>query len=108
MNRAWWRKAVFFFVLGSMGLAAGCGETDVDGKYRDAGGAVRVILKDGKASMDVGPVHIDAKYTVDGDKVTIKPNGGPNPDEVVLTIGKDGSLAATKPNALFDRLVKEK
>jgi hypothetical protein len=108
MKKAWCRKAIAVFVLGVVGLAAGCFEPNVDGKYRDADGAVRVELKDGKASIDVGPVHIDAKYAVDGDKVTIKPNGGPNPDEVVLTIGKDGSLAATKPNALFDRLVKEK
>ena len=108
MNRAWRRNTAVVFVLTYIGLLAGCSQTNVDGKYRDAEGAVTVVLKDQRASMDFGPVHIDAKYTVDGDKVTIKPEGGPNPDAVVLTIGKDGSLIATTPNPLFSKLVKAK
>jgi hypothetical protein len=53
-------------------------------------------------------VYIDGKYTVDGDKVTLKPVNDPNPDTLILTIGKDGSLNATSPNPLFDKLVKTK
>jgi hypothetical protein len=108
MNRTHGRNAVAVFVLGYLGLAAGCSQTNVDGKYQDLAGAVTVELKDQKASMDIGPVHIDAKYTVDGDKVTIKPDGGPNPDAVVLNISKDGSLVAATPNPLFNKLVKAK
>ena len=108
MKDSWFRSAVVVFVLTSTGLAVGCFETNVDGKYRDPEGVVKVELKDGKATMDVGQVHIDGKYTVDGDKVTLKPVNGPNPDTLVLTIGKDGSLTATNPNPLFDKLVKTK
>ena len=94
MNGAAVRNAVVAFVLGSMGLAAGCSGANVEGKYHDAGGAVKLDLKDGRAAMDVGPVHINAKYTVDGNKLTIKPDGGPNPEAIALAIGKDGSLTA--------------
>jgi hypothetical protein len=106
MNGSVRRNAVIGLVLGSMGLAAGCSGANVDGKYRDAQGAVKMELKDGKAAMDIGPVHIDAKYSVDGDKLTITPAAGPNPDAIALTIGKDGSLTATTPNPLFEKLVK--
>jgi hypothetical protein len=108
MKNAWFRKAVVVLILTAMGFAAGCFETNVDGKYRGPEGVVRLELKDGKVAMDVGQIHIDGKYTVDGDKLTIKPVAGPNPDVVVLTIQKDGSLKADRPNELFDRLIKVK
>jgi hypothetical protein len=108
MKKAWFRNAVLIFVLASVGLAVGCSATNVEGKYQDREGAVKMELKDGKATIDFGLIHIDAKYTVDGDKVTIKPISGPNPDSMVLTIGKDGSLNAATPNPLFDKLVKTK
>jgi hypothetical protein len=106
MNGAVCRSAVVAFVLGSIGLAVGCSGPNVEGKYRDADGGVKLDLKGGRAAMDVGPVHIDANYTVDGDKLTIRPDGGPNPDAIALAVGKDGSLTATTPNPLFGKLVK--
>jgi len=59
MKDSWFRSAVVVFVLTSTGLAVGCFEKNVDGKYRDPEGLVKVELKDGKATLDVGQVHID-------------------------------------------------
>jgi hypothetical protein len=108
MNTLWCRRAVVVLVVTAMGFAAGCFNTDVSGKYRDAEGAVKLELKDGKATLDVGQVRIDGKYSLDGDTITIKPIDGPNPDTLVLTVGKDGSLATAKRNQLFEKLIKEK
>ncbi|MBV9183088.1 MAG: hypothetical protein JO356_17435 [Acidobacteria bacterium] len=107
MKNSWSRKAIVVLALTTVGIAAGCFDADVDGKYREAEGAVKLELKEGKATLDVGQVRIDGKYTVDGDKVTIRPVDGPNPDTLVLTVGKDGSLSAP-PNGLFTKLVKTK
>jgi len=108
MRSTWIRKVLAVCTLAVIGFAVGC-FNDPAGSYRDAeephGGTV-LELKDGKATINFGQMRIDAKYTVDGDKVTIKPEGGPA-EPLVLIIQSDGSLKAERANPLFQRLVKK-
>jgi hypothetical protein len=92
MNSSWIRKALLLSVLAGAGLAVGCGGPDRDGMYRDSAGAVTLELKGGKASLNYGGLHVDGAYTVDGDKITIKPTVGETSQTMVLTINKDGSI----------------
>ena len=108
MSKTWIRKVVAVCALVVIGFAVGC-FNDPAGSYRDAeeaNGATVLELKDGKATINFGQIRIDAKYTVDGDKVTIKPEGGPA-QTLVLIIQGDGSLKAETPNPLFQKLVKK-
>jgi len=108
MKNAWVRKTMVVLSLAAVSLAVGCFDPDVTGRYRDTEGAVQVELKDGKATVLLGQIRIDGKYTQDGDKVTITPDGGPSRDVLVLTVDKDGSLNSATPNPLFSKLVKAK
>jgi hypothetical protein len=92
MNSSWIRKALLISVLAGAGLAMACG-SNPDGKYRDSDGTVTLELKDGKASMNFAQIHMDGTYTVDGDKLTIRPVSGDTSQTMVLTINKDGSLS---------------
>lgn len=96
MTSAWNRK-VIVFVLAGASFAAGCGSifgggSGPDGKYQASDGSVTLQLNGGKASMDIGPIHIDAAYTVSGDKLTVRPTEGAISQTMVFTINKDGSL----------------
>jgi len=109
MKNIWFRKVVAALTLAVVGFAVGCFDPDVTGKYRDNEGAVQLELKSsGQATLNLGQLRIDAKYTQDGDKVTITPEGGPSPNVLVLSVDKDGSLVATTPNSLINKLVKMK
>ena len=61
-------------------------------RYEDANKTVALELKDGKASMSVGPVRVDGDYKVDGDKVVIRPSEGDTSQTVTFSRNKDGSL----------------
>jgi hypothetical protein len=92
VNNPWVRKALLVSVLAGAALVVGCGSANPDGKYRDSDGAVNLELKDGKASLDYGQIHIDGTYKVDGDKITIQPVVGDTRQTMVFVINKDGSI----------------
>ncbi len=107
MNSSWFRKALVVSVLAGACLAVGCFGTNPEGKYRDADGAVTLELKGGKAGLNYGMVHIDGAYTVDGDKITVRPLEGNTSQTMVFTINKDGSLTGP-PGSDIGRLEKAK
>jgi hypothetical protein len=104
MNSRWISKTLLVFVLAGVGLAVACG-SNPEGKYRDADGSVTLELKSGKAGLNYGQVHIDGAYTVDGDKLTIRPLEGATEQTMVFTMNKDGSLTGP-PGIGMDHLVK--
>jgi hypothetical protein len=91
LNSPWMRKATLVSVLAAAALAIGCGGNP-EGKYRDAQGAVTLELKGGKATLEYGRIRIDGTYTVDGDKITMRPTVGNTSQTMVFTINKDGSI----------------
>jgi len=91
MNHSRIRAALLIVLLVGATLAAGCG-SNLEGKYRDAEGAVTLELKDGKAKLNYGGLQLDATYTVDGDKISLRPAGGETAQSMVLTVNKDGSI----------------
>jgi len=111
MNNSWFRKGLLVFVLTGAGLAAGCGGSILgggskpDGKYQSSDGSVTLELNGGKASLNIAQIHIDAAYTVDGNKLTIRPLEGAVSQTMIFTINKDGSLDAPQ-GAPFPRLEK--
>jgi hypothetical protein len=84
-------KAVLAGALACMGVLAGCVASGHEGSYREADGAVTLELKAGKASMNIGQIHIEGPYSEDGGKVTIHPEPGET-QPMVLTVNQDGSL----------------
>lgn len=106
-------RAILVFVLIGAGFAAGCGGSilgggsNPDGKYQASDGSVTLELNGGKASLNVAQIHIDGAYTVDGNKLTIRPLEGAISQTMVFTINKDGSLDAPQ-GAPFPRLEKVK
>ncbi len=106
MNRAWVRRALVIAILAGVGFAVGCG-AHVDGTYKDSDGAVTLKLNAGKASMDFGPVHLDAAYSVSGNKVTLTPLQGDTRQTLVFTIDSDGSLEPPA-GTMFPKLLKQK
>jgi hypothetical protein len=102
-----WLRGVISAALGVlMAGLLGCLGHGVDGKYHDADGMMKVELAGGKATLDLGRDHIDGTYTVDADKVTIRPTAQPNVDLMVLMVNKDGTLSAPT-NGNFVKLVKD-
>src|ERR1700733_5604697 len=93
MNNSWIRTVVLVCILAGLSLAAGCGGTNVEGTYHDPDNAVTLELKGGKAGLNLGMLHIDGAYTVDGNKLTIQPPEGNTGETMVFGINKDGSLA---------------
>ena len=91
MRSLWIRKALVVLVLAGAALEIGCLSPDRDGTYRDAAGAVTLELKGGKAALNYGGIHIDGTFTVDGDKLTIRPTVGNTSQTMVFTGDKDGS-----------------
>jgi len=87
MHSSWIHKALLVAVLAGLGLAVGC--SSVEGKYRDSDGIVSLELKSGKASLNIGPEHLDCTYTVDGNKVIIRPTVGDTSRTIVLTLKGD-------------------
>ena len=85
-------KSLLILVLAGAILAVGCGGGSAEGKYKDAEGAINLELKGGKATLNLGPSRIDGTYTVDGDKVSIRPTVGDTSQAMVFTMNKDGSL----------------
>jgi hypothetical protein len=111
MASAWSRNVMLVVVLAGAGLAAGCGGSifgggsSPEGKYQASDGSVTLELTGGKASLNIAQIHIDAAYTVDGNKLTIRPLEGAVSQTLVFTINKDGSLDAPQ-GAPFPRLLK--
>ena len=111
MTSRWILKTILVFVFIEAGFAAGCGGSifgggsNPDGKYQASDGSVTLELNGGKASLNIAQIHIDAAYTVDGNKLTIRPLEGAISQTIVFTINKDGSLDAPQ-GAPFPRLVK--
>jgi hypothetical protein len=91
MKSPWMRKALLVTVLAAAVLAAGCG-SNPEGKYRDAQGAVTLELKGGMATLDYGRIRIDGTYTVDGNKITMRPTVGNTSQTMVFTLNKDSSI----------------
>jgi len=106
MNRSWIRKALLSSVLTGITLAVACGNNP-EGKYRDSQGAVTLELKGGKATLDYGLIRIDGTYTVDGDKITIRPTVGDTRQTMVLTVNSDGSIDGP-PGSEITKLRKAK
>jgi hypothetical protein len=106
MTSSWIRKAILISIMAGACLAIGCGSKP-EGTYKDPDGAVTLALKDGKASLDFGMIHIDAAYTVDGDKLTLTPLQGNAAQAMVFVINSDGSLAGP-PGSEMPKLVKAK
>lgn len=107
MKTPWMLKTILVLVLAGGSLAVGCGNSSVEGTYKDSEGAVTLELKGGKASLNAGMVRIDGAYTVDGNKVTIRPTEGADADALVFTIDKDGSLDPP-PGGAFTKLGRTK
>jgi hypothetical protein len=107
MNGSWIRNAILVFVLADLSLAAGCGGASVEGTYHDSDNAVTLELKGGKVGLNFGMMHIDGAYTVDGDKITIRPLEGDTSQTMVFVINNDGSLAGPQGSEM-PRLVKAK
>jgi hypothetical protein len=107
MNSSWIRKALLISVLAIAGLAVGCGDSGRDGTYRDSAGAVTLELKGGQANLNYAGIRIDGTYTVDGDKITIRPTVGNTSQTMVLTINKDGSIDGP-PGSEITKLQKAK
>jgi hypothetical protein len=91
MKSRWMRKTLLVSVLAAAVLAAGCG-SNPEGKYRDSDGSVTLELKGGKATLDYGRIRIDGTYTVDGDKITMRPTVGEISQTMIFTMNKDGSI----------------
>jgi hypothetical protein len=106
MNHCWLRKGLLIFVLSGVAFVAACGSSNPEGKYQDSEGTVTLELKGGKANMTAGPIQLAGTYTVDGDKLIIRPAEGDTSQSVTLSINKDGSLDA--PNGAMPRLQKAK
>jgi hypothetical protein len=85
------RSALLVSVLAAAALAVGCG-SNPEGKYRDAEGAVTLELRGGKATLDYGRIRIDGTYTVDGNKITMRPTVGETSQTMVFTVNNDGSI----------------
>ena len=105
MNSRWISNAFLVLILTGAAVVAGCGGANPEGKYRDSDGSVTLELKSGKAGLNYGQVHIDGAYTVDGDKLTIRPLEGATEQTMVFTMNKDGSLTGPAGTGM-DRLVK--
>jgi len=111
MTSPWNRNAILVFVLIGTGFAAGCGGSifgggsNPDGKYQASDGSVTLELNGGKASLNIAQIHIDAAYTVDRNKLTIRPLEGAVSQTIVFTMNKDGSLDPPQ-GAPFPRLQK--
>jgi len=91
MNHSRIHAVLLIALLTGAALAVGCG-SNLEGKYRDAEGAVTLQLKDGKANLNYGGLQLEATYTVDGDKISLRPAGGEAAQAMVLTVNKDGSI----------------
>jgi hypothetical protein len=85
------RKATLVSVLATAALAIGCGGNP-EGKYRDSDGSVTLELKGDKATLDYGRIRIDGTYTVDGNKITMRPTVGETSQTMVFTMNNDGSI----------------
>lgn len=92
MKSSWILKALVISVLAATTVEIGCVGADRDGTYRDSAGTVTLELKSGKAGLNYGRVRIDGTYTVDGDKITIRPTVGDTSQTMVFTINADGSI----------------
>jgi len=107
VNRTRIRGAFLIFVLAGAMFASGCGSPNVEGTYHDPENAVTLELKSGKASLNFAMIHMNAAYTVDGDKLTLRPLEGDASQTMVFTINKDGSLSGPA-GSMIPRLVKAK
>jgi hypothetical protein len=107
MNGSWIRAALLISVLAGAGLDAGCGGSGPDGTYQNTGGAVSLELKGGKAALNEGSVRIDGTYTVNGDKITMRPTVGDTNQAMVFTVNKDGSIDGP-PGSDITKLQKAK
>src|SRR5277367_1534583 len=92
MNNHWASRGLLVFALAGLSLAIGCGDKH-EGTYRDPEGAVTLELKDSKASLNFGLIHIDGAYTVDGNNIAIRPLSGDTTQTMVFVVNGDGSLA---------------
>jgi hypothetical protein len=92
MNSQWIHKSLLILVLAGATLSVGCGGGISDGTYKDPQGAVTLELKGGKATLNYGGIRIDGAYTVDGDKLSLRPTAGDTSQAMVLTVNKDGSI----------------
>ncbi|MFI5058342.1 MAG: hypothetical protein ACHQLQ_09150 [Candidatus Acidiferrales bacterium] len=106
MNSSGIRKALLVSVLAAAAFAVGCG-SNPEGKYRDSDGSVTLELKGGKATLDYGRIRIDGTYSVDGDKITMRPTVGETSQTMVFTMNKDGSIDGP-PGSDITRLQKAK
>jgi hypothetical protein len=106
MNSAWIRKVFLISVLAGAALEVGCLNPDRDGTYRDAAGAVTLELKSGKANLNYGGIRIEGNFTIDGDKLTIRPTVGNTSQTMVFTINKDGSIDGP-PGSEINKLQKK-
>ena len=107
MNSTRIRGAFLIIVLAGAILAAGCGSSNVEGTYHDPENAVTLELKGGKANLNFAMIHMNAAYTVDGDKLTLRPLEGDASQTMVFTINKDGSLSGPA-GSMIPQLVKAK
>jgi hypothetical protein len=94
VNSPWIRKALLVMVLVGAALAVGCGASGPEGKYSASDGSATLELKDGKANLNFGPIHIDGTYTMDGGKLTIRPVVGDTSQTMVFVVNADGSIDA--------------
>ena len=107
INGSWLRIAILITILTGAVLQVACITPDRDGLYRDASGAVSLELKAGKATLTYGAIRVDASFTVDGDKITLKPTVGNTTQTMVFTINSDGSIDGP-PGSDISKLKKVK
>jgi hypothetical protein len=107
MKKDWVRRGILGLVLAGAALAVACGGGGPEGKYQDKDGTVNLELKDGKADMSVGPVHVQGTYQADNDKIVIRPAEGDTNQTVTFSRNKDGSLDAP-PESGMPRLQRAK
>jgi hypothetical protein len=107
ITRSWIRIAILITILTGAAFQVACITPDRDGLYRDASGAVSLELKAGKATLTYGGIRIEGTFTVDSDKLTIKPTVGNTTQTMVFTINSDGSIDGP-PGSEISKLKKVK
>ena len=79
-----------------VGILPACGgPSDIEGKYYNTvSGEFAMELKDGKVLSGQGMEGMNLVYRVRGDSLVLDDLKTPDPEDLVLGIGKDGSLSA--------------
>src|SRR6202044_3970062 len=68
-NRTSFKRAFLAAALAAATFAVACGDSGVEGKYRDPSGTINCSFEDGKAYIGLGMYAVDGTYKIEGDKI---------------------------------------